>query len=181
MYRWVACSVCLHSNKVFTHILFISVTCITCYRNFCICTTNRGLNLSMRRWCHARNSSISSVSSSSLSRSRRKMNRLSCYYDTYRLEQILNCWSWNASWLSECFSGYLLGEKGSIIYWLKEILTKGEKRYFASVGVLTVVLMKVQVQRDVVPCHWQMLSDISEGFSASIYRMDISCYSFLDC
>jgi len=56
-----------------------------------------------------------------------------------------------------------------------------KRRYFASVGVLTVVLMKVQVLWDVVPCHWQIHSYISEGCTASIYRMDISCYLFLDC
>ena len=59
-----------------------------------------------------------------------------------------------------------------------EILTKGEKKIFE---VLTVVLMKAQVLWDVVPCHWQIHSDILEGCTASIYRMDISCYLFLDC
>jgi hypothetical protein len=52
-------------------------------------------------------------------------------------------------------------------------------RYFASVGVLTVVLMKVRVSWDVVPCHWQIRSDVSEGCTASTYRKDISCYLFL--
>jgi hypothetical protein len=53
-------------------------------------------------------------------------------------------------------------------------------RYFASVEVIRVVLMKVLVSGDVVPCHWQIFTDILGGCTASIFRVDISCYLFLD-
>jgi len=55
-------------------------------------------------------------------------NRLVIHTQWDGIIQILNCWNWNASWLSEHFSGYLLCEKGRITYWLMEILTKGEKK-----------------------------------------------------